>query len=185
MNGKDKRSENMKKTIKKETKKIQAYTRAVHDFVKDMEKEAKARRITKKEIAKAIGRSATVIYNLEDELSKETALLICKLFNWERKDKFTEEEWALLSKGQPIVGQKEQTQDTDEKLIEIACLKDEILALKVRNQELEEWARKIKPSVEKHLEESNKAGRTLQGILNNWPKYTEVTLTLIPEGEYE
>lgn len=59
----------------------------------------------------------------------------------------------------------------------------EILALKVRNQELEEWARKIKPSVEKHLEEFNKAGRTLQEILNNWPKYTEYTLTLIPEGE--
>lgn len=99
-----------------------------------MEKEAKARRITKKEIAKAIGRSATVIYKLEDELSQETALLICKFFNWERKDKFTEEEWALLSKGQPIVGQKEQTQDTDEKLIEIACLKAEIERL---NGELE------------------------------------------------
>lgn len=59
----------------------------------------------------------------------------------------------------------------------------EILALKVRNQELEEWAREIKPSVEKHLEEFNKAGRTLQEILNNWPKITELSLTLIPEGE--
>ena len=167
----------MKKSIKKDTKKIQAYTRAVHDFVKDMEKEAAARRITKKEIAKAIGRSATVIYKLEDELSQETAFLICKLFNWERKDKFTEEEWALLSKGQPIAGQKEQTQDTDEKLIEIACLKAEI-------EELEKELEKHKAITKKFLnlkeglsKTAIKMGEVYQEL---FPQPQEITLTLSP-----
>lgn len=173
----------MKKTIKQDTKKIQAFTRAVHDFVKDMEKEAKARRITKKEIAKAIGRSATVIYKLEDELSQETALLICKLFNWERKDKFTEEEWALLSKGQPIAGQKEQTQDTDEKLIEIACLKAEIEMLE---EELEKY-KKITNTFLKLKEGLKNTAEHMEKIyIDLFPKIEEITLTLTPakpEGE--
>ena len=89
----------------------------------------------------------------------------------------------MLSKGQPIVGKKEQTQDTDEKLIEIACLKAEI-------EDLEEQAEQYRVIVKAFLKTKD-ALLQLAGIMERqykkvFPEPEEVTVTLTttkPEGE--